>query len=169
MQGGRYRIEPAGVERMTAANPAHRKPDAPRAIVGELDGDVGGRIACADDQYVSATVGPSVGEVPGMNDLSAEPTDSRPGRSGGCAVVARGQDDCRWSPMLVQKVDYLFQQLDASADFAPTTQQIAVQEELKQRGDKAAQDFQQLAAKDLPAFNGMLREHNIGNIYLKTP
>ena len=74
--------------------------------------------------------------------------------------------------MLVQKVDYLFQQLDASADFAPTTQQIAVQEELKQRGDKAAQDFQQLAAKDLPAFNGLLRQKNVpnlGNIYLKTP
>jgi hypothetical protein len=44
-----------------------------------------------------------------------------------------------------------------------------VQEELKQRGDKAAQDFQQLVGKDLAAFNAMLREHNISNIYLKTP
>jgi photosystem II stability/assembly factor-like uncharacterized protein len=84
-------------------------------------------------------------------------------------LTGRGQDDCRWSPMLLQKVDYLFYQLDSSADFAPTTQQTAVQEELKQRGDKAAQDFQQLIAKDLAAFNSMLREHNIGNIYLKTP
>jgi hypothetical protein len=40
---------------------------------------------------------------------------------------------------------------------------------LKQRGDKAAQDFQQLIAKDLAAFNTTLREHNIGNIYVKTP
>jgi hypothetical protein len=71
--------------------------------------------------------------------------------------------------MLLQKVNYLFFQLDSSADFPPTTQQTAVQEELKQRGDKAAQDFQQLAGKDLAAFNGMLREHNISNIYLKTP
>jgi uncharacterized protein YpbB len=71
--------------------------------------------------------------------------------------------------MLLQKVTYLFYQLDSSADFPPTTQQIAVQEELKQRGDKVAQDFQQLTAKDLAAFNAMLREHNIGNIYLKTP
>jgi hypothetical protein len=43
-----------------------------------------------------------------------------------------------------------------------------VQEELKQRGDKAAVDFQQLLRTDLAAFNAMLREHNIGNIYLKT-
>jgi len=84
-------------------------------------------------------------------------------------LTGRGQDDCRWSPMLLQKVGYLFSQLDSSADFPPTTQQSAVQEELKQRGDKAAQDFQQLVGKDLAVFNAMLREHNISNIYLKTP
>jgi hypothetical protein len=83
-------------------------------------------------------------------------------------LTGRGQDDCRWSPMLLQKINYLFHQLDASADFPPTTQQMDVQEDLKQRGDKAAQDFQQVIGKDLSAFNGMLREHNIGNIYLKT-
>jgi hypothetical protein len=84
-------------------------------------------------------------------------------------LTGRGQDDCRWSPMLLQKVGYLSNQLDSSADFPPTTQQTAVQEELQQRGDKAAQDFQQLVEKDLAAFNTMLREHNISNIYLKTP
>jgi hypothetical protein len=84
-------------------------------------------------------------------------------------LTGRGQDDCRWSPMLLQKIFYLFNQLDADADFPPTTQQTAVQAELKQRGDKAAQDFQQLVASDLAAFNAMLREHNISNIYLKTP
>jgi hypothetical protein len=84
-------------------------------------------------------------------------------------LTGRGQDDCRWAPMLLQKVAYLFYQLDSSADFSPTTQQAAVQEELKQRGDKAAQDFQQVIAKDLAVFNDMLREHKTGNIYLKTP
>ncbi len=84
-------------------------------------------------------------------------------------LTGRGQDDCRWSPMLLQKVYYLFNQLDADADFPPTTQQSAVQQELKQRGDKAAQDLQQFVAADLAAFNAMLREHNISNIYLKTP
>jgi hypothetical protein len=84
-------------------------------------------------------------------------------------LTGRGQDDCRWSPMLAQKVNYLFNQLDGNADFSPTTQQAAVQEQLKQGGEKAAQDFQQLAAKDLAAFNAMLREHGISNIYLRTP
>jgi hypothetical protein len=84
-------------------------------------------------------------------------------------LTGRGQDDCRWAPMLLQKVNYLFSQLDGSADFPPTTQQTAVQEELKERGDKTAQDFQQLVGKDLAAFNAMLREHNISNIYLKAP
>jgi hypothetical protein len=46
---------------------------------------------------------------------------------------------------------------------------MAVQEELKQRGDKAAADFQQLVGKDLAAFNALLRGTNISNIYLKTP
>jgi len=84
-------------------------------------------------------------------------------------LTGRGQDDCRWAPMLLQKLYYLFNQLESSADFPPTTQQTAVQEELKQRGDKAAVEFQQLLGTDLAAFNAMLREHDIGNIYLKTP
>jgi len=84
-------------------------------------------------------------------------------------LTGRGQDDCRWSPMLLQKIVYLFFQLDSSADFPPTTQQVAVQEELKERGEKAVHDFQQLAAKDLVEFNGMAREHNVAAIYLKMP
>jgi hypothetical protein len=83
-------------------------------------------------------------------------------------LTGRGQDDCRWSPMLLQKVGYLFSQLDGNADFPPTTQQIAVQEELKQRGERAARDFQQLVGKDLAAFNAMLRERSISNIIVKT-
>jgi hypothetical protein len=84
-------------------------------------------------------------------------------------LTGRGQDDCRWAPMLLQKVDYLFNQLNSNADFPPTTQQIAVQEDLSQRGQKAVTDFQQLLNVDLAAFNAMLRDHKIGNIYVKTP
>jgi photosystem II stability/assembly factor-like uncharacterized protein len=84
-------------------------------------------------------------------------------------LTGRGQDDCRWAPMLLQKVEYLFNQLGRSADFPPTTQQTAVQEELNQRGQKAVADFQRLQADDLAAFNAVLREHNIGSIYLKKP
>jgi len=62
--------------------------------------------------------------------------------------------------MLLQKVLYLL----ASSMLVRISSRHAadrVQEELKQRGDKAAQDFQQLVGKDLAAFNTMLREHNI--------
>ncbi|HEV1996417.1 MAG TPA: hypothetical protein VGR03_18930, partial [Candidatus Acidoferrum sp.] len=83
-------------------------------------------------------------------------------------LTGRGQDDCRWAPMLLHKIAYLSNQLDGTADFPPTTQQAAVQEELKQRGDKAAQEFHQVVAKDLAAFNAMLREKNISTIFLKT-
>jgi hypothetical protein len=40
---------------------------------------------------------------------------------------------------------------------------------LKQQGEKFVQEYQQLAAKDLAAFNAMLRERNISNIIAKTP
>ena len=39
-----------------------------RAVVNERDRDVGGRIACADNEDVAAPIGPSVGEVPGVDD-----------------------------------------------------------------------------------------------------
>jgi len=41
-------------------------------------------------------------------------------------LTGRGQDDCRWAPMLVQKVDYLFT-TRFQRGFPPTTQQTAVQ------------------------------------------
>jgi hypothetical protein len=44
-----------------------------------------------------------------------------------------------------------------------------VKEELSQQGEKFAQEFQQLLAKDIAAFNVMLRERNISNIIVKTP
>ena len=73
---------------------ADRKPDPARAVVGELDGDVGGRIAGADNEDVAVAEGPSVSEVAGVNELAGELTQARPGRDGGRAVVARREDDC---------------------------------------------------------------------------
>ena len=84
---------------------AHRKPDPSRAVVSELNSDVGGRIARANDEDVAATVGPSVGEVPGVNDLAVEATESGPRRDGRCAVVARGEDDCRGSDFTRRRVE----------------------------------------------------------------
>jgi photosystem II stability/assembly factor-like uncharacterized protein len=83
-------------------------------------------------------------------------------------ATGRGQDDVRWAPMVIQKIDYLASEV-GSSDFPPTTQQVAVTDELKQQGEKFVQEYQQLAAKDLAAFNAMLRERNISNIIAKTP
>jgi photosystem II stability/assembly factor-like uncharacterized protein len=83
-------------------------------------------------------------------------------------ATGRGQDDVRWAPMVIQKINYLATEV-GSSDFPPTTQQVAVADELKQQGEKFVQEYQQLAAKDLAAFNVMLRERNISNIIAKTP
>ncbi len=83
-------------------------------------------------------------------------------------ATGRGQDDVRWAPMLLQKISYLAGEV-GSSDFPATTQQVAVQEELKQQGEKFGQEFQQVVTKDVAAFNAMLRERNIPNIIVKTP
>jgi hypothetical protein len=83
-------------------------------------------------------------------------------------ATGRGQDDVRWPPMLAQKIGYLANEA-GSSDFPPNTQQIAVGEELKKQGDQFQQEYQQILAKDVTAFNAMLREKNIPNIIVKTP
>jgi hypothetical protein len=83
-------------------------------------------------------------------------------------ATGRGQDDVRWPPMLTSKVTYLANETESS-DYAPTTQQVAVGEELKKQGDQFQQEYQQVVAKDVTAFNAMLREKNIPNIIVKTP
>ena len=70
--------------------------------------------------------------------------------------------------MLASKVTYLADQAESS-DFAPTTQQVAVGEELKKQGDQFQQEYQQVVSKDVTAFNAMLREKNIPNIIVKMP
>ncbi|HEV2287854.1 MAG TPA: hypothetical protein VGR81_02770 [Candidatus Acidoferrales bacterium] len=83
-------------------------------------------------------------------------------------ATGRGQDDVRWESMLVDKLDYLAREVGTS-DFAPTTQQVAVHEELKQQVAKYHSDLQRMVASDLAAFNSMLRGKNISNIIAKTP
>jgi hypothetical protein len=79
-------------------------------------------------------------------------------------ATGRGQDDVRYSPMLVQKLNYLAGEI-AQSDFPPTTQQQAVAQELHQQ----AQQYQQQYAavmEDVKRFNAMLRERDIPNIFL---
>jgi hypothetical protein len=82
--------------------------------------------------------------------------------------TGRGQDGTRWPPMLASKVGYLAEEA-GSSDFAPTTQQVAVSQELKRRGEQFQQEYQQIMAKDVTAFNAMLRDKNIANIIVKMP
>ena len=83
-------------------------------------------------------------------------------------ATGHGQDDVRWESMLVDKLDYLARQLDSS-DFAPTTQEVAVSDVLKQQVAKYHGDTQQLMSKDVAAFNSMLRGKNVSGIITKTP
>jgi photosystem II stability/assembly factor-like uncharacterized protein len=82
--------------------------------------------------------------------------------------TGRGQDTVRWAPMLASKIGYLADQAEAS-DFPPTTQQVAVGEELKKQGGQFQQEYQQILATDVAPFNAMLREKNIPNLILKMP
>jgi len=102
------------------------------------------------------------------DDLAAKLTEAE-GKVVQLKTTGRGQDDVRYLPMLLQKISYLAEEVANSSDFAPTTQQGAVQQELKQDGDKSQQELQQLLDKDVAAFNAMLREKNITNIIVKTP
>ncbi|MGB7175024.1 MAG: hypothetical protein WBD23_15855, partial [Candidatus Acidiferrales bacterium] len=83
-------------------------------------------------------------------------------------ATGRGQDDVRWESMLVDKLDYLAREVSTS-DFPPTTQQVAVHDELKPQVVQYHDELEQLIAKDLAAFNSMVRGKNISNIIAKTP
>ena len=80
--------------------------------------------------------------------------------------TGRGQDEDRWPQMLANKIAYLAEQA-GSSDFPPTTQQIALGEELKKQGDQFQQEFAQIMANDVASFNAALREKNISNIVVK--
>lgn len=102
-------------------------------------------------------------------DELAERLTSAEGKVVQLKTTGRGQDDVRYVPMLLQRISYLADQVSSSSDFPPTTQQVAVQQELKQQSEESVQEMQQVAAKDVAAFNAMLREKNISNIIVKAP
>jgi len=81
----------------------------------------------------------------------------------------RGQDDVRWESMLVEKLDYLARQVGNSSDFPPTTQQVAVYNELKQQVAQYHDQAQRLMADDVAAFNALLKAHNVPNIIARAP
>jgi photosystem II stability/assembly factor-like uncharacterized protein len=101
------------------------------------------------------------------NELNTKLTDFE-GHLLQLKATGRGQDDVRWESMLVEKLAYLARQL-GSTDFPPTTQQVAVADELSKKTEQARNEEQQLMSKDVAAFNSMLRQRNVENIIVKTP
>jgi photosystem II stability/assembly factor-like uncharacterized protein len=82
-------------------------------------------------------------------------------------LTGRGQDALRWPAMLVDKLSHLANGI-STADFAPTTQQIAVHEKLRNRVSELKQELERTVSTDVAAFNAMLREKNVPNVSAKT-
>jgi photosystem II stability/assembly factor-like uncharacterized protein len=78
-------------------------------------------------------------------------------------ATGRGQDGVRWSPQLAEKIAYLANEVESS-DYQPTTQQVAVHDELKEKGGVYQQRLRLLVEGDLAAFNAQLRQKNVPNI-----
>jgi photosystem II stability/assembly factor-like uncharacterized protein len=78
-------------------------------------------------------------------------------------VTGRGQDGVRWAPQLADKLAYLATEVESS-DYPPTTQQVAVHDELKERGATYQQRLRLLLENDLAAFNAQLRQRNVPNV-----
>jgi len=72
-------------------------------------------------------------------------------------ATGRGQDDVRWAPMLVQKINYLASEV-GSSDFPPTTQQVAVKEELISRAGNSCKNsnnsWPRISRPSIPCFEG---------------
>ena len=83
-------------------------------------------------------------------------------------VSGRGQDDVRYPPMLVEKLRYLADSV-SSADFAPTTQAVQVNDMLKEQVAKCQQQTRDLMSKEVAAFNSMLHDKNLGGLITKAP
>lgn len=83
-------------------------------------------------------------------------------------ATGRGQDGVRWPNQLVEKVGYLAGEVEGS-DYAPTTQQVQVQDELKERTATWRQRMTLLLQNDVTAFNSMLRQRNIPNVVVSAP
>jgi hypothetical protein len=64
---------------------------------------------------------------------------------------------------LISKIGYLADGVESS-DFQPTTQQVAVHDELKEQAATYQQRLKLLLQQDLAAFNALLRQRNVPNV-----
>jgi alkylation response protein AidB-like acyl-CoA dehydrogenase len=78
-------------------------------------------------------------------------------------ATGRGQDAVRWSNQLVEKIGYLAAEVESSDD-RPTTQAVAVHDELREQAATYKQRLNLLLGKDVADFNTLLRQKNVPNI-----
>jgi photosystem II stability/assembly factor-like uncharacterized protein len=83
-------------------------------------------------------------------------------------ATGRGQDGVRWTPKLAEKLSYLATEVESS-DFQPTTQQVAVHDELKEQAATHQQRLKLLLEKEVVAFNAQLRQRNVPNVIANVP
>jgi photosystem II stability/assembly factor-like uncharacterized protein len=83
-------------------------------------------------------------------------------------VTGRGQDMLRWPAQLAEKIAYLAA-IVSVGDFPPTDQAVEVQKMLEDRIEILQAEFDGLMARDVAAFNRMLRDRDIGPILTKLP
>jgi photosystem II stability/assembly factor-like uncharacterized protein len=83
-------------------------------------------------------------------------------------ATGRGQDGVRFGAKLVQKLGYLANGLQSS-DFKPTNQQVAVQKDLQEKLKASQGQLGDVLAKDLAAFNDMLRRANMPTVAPQIP
>jgi hypothetical protein len=82
-------------------------------------------------------------------------------------LTGRGQDALRWPSRLVFKLAHLANGI-ATADFAPTTQQVAVHEMFQRQIAELRQRVESLLSTDLAAFNSMLKDRGIAHVLPKS-
>ncbi|HEY7856574.1 MAG TPA: hypothetical protein VIC32_09020 [Terriglobales bacterium] len=75
-------------------------------------------------------------------------------------ATGKGEDQWRWEPTLIDKLSYLESEV-TSSDFAPTTQQVEVNQELARQVTSHRQQLNQIVAKDVVAFNDSLKAKGI--------
>jgi len=83
-------------------------------------------------------------------------------------ATGRGQDGVRWSNQLAEKIAYLSTEVESSDD-RPTTQQVAVHDELREQAATYKQRLSLLLSKEVADFNAMLRQKNVSNILTAGP
>jgi len=78
-------------------------------------------------------------------------------------ATGRGQDGVRWANQLAEKIGYLASEAEGSDD-RPTTQQVAVHDELREQAATYKQRLSLLLGKEIADFNALLRQKNVSNI-----